>query len=133
MRKHHGARHDCGKPPFIQAAKYADRCGRPYGRRRVDAFDFRAVADDHAGAEKTDAGNDLRRNSGNIRISVIRKVGKCRKSVGTHANNNICNDTRAVFGQLPLRADQYSESHRDKKSDCKSQSRGNCRHFDLLL
>ena len=58
--RHDGERADNGFDEHAIAAETAYRRGAPDGSSRRQAFDRIAILEDDAGAEETDAGNDLR-------------------------------------------------------------------------
>src|SRR6202022_2648542 len=60
VRRHDEAAADRSRDEMATPGEHPDRGGAPEGRRGVEAADVDALMQDDAGAEKADAGDDLR-------------------------------------------------------------------------
>lgn len=99
----------------------ADGGGRPHTRRCCQSRDRDVVfEDDSAGAEKTDAGNDLRRNAHRVTAELhgVHGVDADQSRKGrTDAQDNVCAKACGSAVLAALIADTAAENSRQKQAN----------------
>src|SRR3989344_342569 len=100
--------------------RHADRGRHPDAGSRRDALELGLVEDDHAGADETDAGDDLRRNAARVIVDNPRNVvpvhevgGNDRENRGAERNQRVGAKTCCFSGQFPLKADRGTQKNRE--------------------
>ena len=115
----HGRDH--GRPVEAGPARHADRGHEPQRRRRRQAADREALADDRAGADEADAGDDLRRDARRIERDAARLRkrevapgvrGDEREQRRSHGDEHVRAEARFPLAQLALDADDAAERGR---------------------
>ena len=104
------------------AREQADCSRAPEGRRGVETAHIEALLEDHASAEKSDAGHDLGRNSSRaIRIRDRAPVGDENRR--PERDQRIGPQARKMLGPLAFETDRRAKAGGDEKVEAGLQER----------
>ena len=104
--------------PHPLAGQQADRGRAPEGRRGVEPADIEALLEDHARAEKTDAGYDLRRHPRRaVMIPDGPRVGDVDR--GPKRDQRVGPQAREMLAPLTFETDRRAKAGGDEEIEAR--------------